>query len=56
MSGPDRVIRWSTAAAVIGVSVVTAAVSYEYVFALVHAHGKNGWTARLIPLMVDGLI
>ena len=56
MSGPDRVIRWSTAAAVIGVPVVTAVVFYEHACPLVHAHGKAGWTARLIPLTVDGLI
>jgi hypothetical protein len=56
VSGPDRVIRWSTAAAVIGVAVVAAVVSYEHACALVHAHGETGWTARLIPLTVDGLI
>jgi hypothetical protein len=56
MSGADRTIRWSTAAAVIGVAVVAAAVSYEHAYALVHAHGESGWTAHLIPLTVDGLI
>jgi hypothetical protein len=56
VSGPDRVIRWSTAAAVIGVAVVAAVVSYEHAYGLVHAHGEIGWTARLIPLTVDGLI
>jgi Protein of unknown function (DUF2637) len=56
VSAPDRVIRWSTAAAVIGVAVVAAVVSYEHAYALVHAHGETGWTARLIPLTVDGLI
>jgi len=54
MSGADKIIRWSTAAAVIGVAVVAAVVSYAY--ALVHAHGETGWTARLTPLPVDGLI
>jgi hypothetical protein len=38
------------------VAVVAAAVSYEHAYALVHAHGEAGWTARLIPLTVDGLI
>jgi hypothetical protein len=56
MSGADRTIRWSTAAAVIGVAVVAAMVSYEHAYALVHEHGETGWTAHLIPLTVDGLI
>jgi hypothetical protein len=56
MTGADKTIRWSTAAAVIGVAVVAAVVSYEHAYALVHAHGEAGWTARLIPLTVDGLI
>lgn len=56
MIGIDKAIRWSTAAAVIGVAVVAAVVSYEHAYALVRAHGETGWTARLIPLTVDGLI
>src|SRR5215469_9619005 len=56
MTGTDKAIRWSTAAAVLGVAVVAAAVSYEHAYALVHAHGEAGWTAHLIPLTVDGLI
>jgi hypothetical protein len=56
MIGADKAIRWSTAAAVIGVAVVAAVVSYEHAYALVHAHGETGWTAHLIPLTVDGLI
>ena len=56
MVGTDKAIRWSTAAAVIGVAVVAAVVSYEHAYALVHAHGETGWTAHLIPLTVDGLI
>jgi hypothetical protein len=56
MTGADRTIRWSTAAAVVGVAVVAAVVSYEHAYALVHAHGETGWTAHLIPLTVDGLI
>jgi hypothetical protein len=56
MAGTDKAIRWSTAAAVIGVAVVAAVVSYEHAYALVHAHGETGWTAHLIPLTVDGLI
>src|SRR5258708_10836436 len=56
MPGADRTIRWSTAAAVIGVAVVAAVVSYEHAYELVRLHGETGWTAHLIPLTVDGLI
>ena len=33
-----------------------AAASYEHAYDLVRAHGESGWTARLVPLTVDGLI
>jgi len=56
MTGTGKAIRWSTAAAVIGVAAVAAVVSYEHAYALVRAHGETGWTAHLIPLTVDGLI
>jgi Protein of unknown function (DUF2637) len=56
MTAADRIIRWSTAVAVIGVAVIAAVVSYGHVGDLVRAHGETGWTARLIPLTVDGLI
>ena len=56
MTGTDKAIRWSTTAAVMGVAVVAAVVSYEHAYALVHGHGETGWTAHLIPLTVDGLI
>ena len=52
----DRVIRWSTAFAVLGVAAVAAVASYEHAYELVRAHGETGWTAHLIPLTVDGLI
>jgi hypothetical protein len=52
----DRVIRWSTALAVIGVAAVAAVASYEHAYDLVRAHGESGWTARMVPLTVDGLI
>ena len=52
----DRVIRWSTAAAVVGVAAVAAVASYEHAYGLVRAHGESGWTARLVPLTADGLI
>jgi hypothetical protein len=56
MSGADRVIRWSTAVAVLGVAAVAAVASYEHAYDLVRAHGETGWTARMVPLTVDGLI
>ena len=37
-------------------AAVAAVVSHEHASALVRAHGESGWTARLIPLTVDGLI
>ena len=42
--------------AMVGVAAVAAVVSYEHASALVRAHGESGWTGRLIPLTVDGLI
>ena len=30
--------------------------SYEHAYDLVRAQGEAGWTARLVPLMVDGLV
>jgi Protein of unknown function (DUF2637) len=41
-----------------GVAVlgVAAVASYEHDYDLVRAHGETGWTARLIPLTIDGLI
>jgi hypothetical protein len=56
MMAADRVIRWTTAGAVTGVAGVAAVASYEHAYALVRAHGEMGWTARMVPLTVDGLI
>jgi len=53
---PDRLIRITAALVVVGVAIVAAIVSYEHAYALVRAHGEEGWTARLVPLTVDGLI
>jgi len=36
--------------------VIAAVVSYDHASALVRAHGESGWTGRLVPLTVDGLI
>lgn len=54
--GTDSVIRWSTAAVVVGVAAVAAYVSYNHAYELVSAHGENGGTARVVPLTVDGLV
>jgi len=50
VNAADRVIRWSTTLAVVGVAAVAAVVSYE------HAIARSRWTGRLISLTVDGLI
>jgi len=56
MSVADRTIRWSTAGIVLGVAAVAAVASYEPAYDLVRAHGESGWTARMVPFTVDGLI
>jgi Protein of unknown function (DUF2637) len=56
MTTTEHVIRWSTAGAVVGVAAVAAVASYEHAYDLVRMHGEAGWTARLVPLTVDGLI
>jgi Protein of unknown function (DUF2637) len=52
MTATERLIRWSTAGMVVGVAAVAAVASYE----LVRVRGKPDWTARPVPLAVDGLI
>ena len=52
----DRTIRWSTALAVLGVAVVAAVASYQHAYDLVREYGESGWTARMVPFTVDGLI
>ena len=56
MTRTDLVIRRSAAGAVVGVAAVAAVASYEHAYDLVRMHGESGWTARLVPLTVDGLI
>jgi hypothetical protein len=56
MMATERVIRWSTALAVLGVAAVAAVASYEHAYDLVRAHGESGWTAHMTPLTADGLI
>src|SRR5215472_17609688 len=50
----DRLIRITTALAVLMVAGVAATISYAY--ELVTTHGETGVTARLLPFTVDGLI
>jgi hypothetical protein len=56
VSATEHVISWSTAGAVVGVAAVAAVASCDHACDLVRAHGEAGWTARLVPLTVDGLI
>jgi hypothetical protein len=49
-----RLIRFMTALAALMVAGVAAAISYAY--ELVTTHGETGFTARLLPFTVDGLI
>lgn len=56
MMAADRVIKWTTACAVLGVAAVAAVASYEHAYDLVRIHGESGWTERMVPLTVDGLI
>ena len=56
MSIADRAIRFSTAAAVLGVAGIAAYVSYWHAFEVVRAHGESGITARLEPATIDGLV
>ncbi|MEU8306730.1 DUF2637 domain-containing protein [Actinomadura sp. NPDC048955] len=52
----DRLIRITTALAVVAVATVAAVISYRHAYELVHSHGETGPTARLVPFTVDGLI
>ena len=52
----DRLIKITTAAAVVAVAVVAAVISYQHAYELVRAHGESGLTARLLPFTIDGLI
>lgn len=38
------------------VAAIAAVASYEHAYALVRMHGEDGWTGRMVPLTVDGLI
>jgi hypothetical protein len=52
----DRLIRITTALAVVAVVSVAAIISYQHAYDLVTSHGETGTTAYCVPLTVDGLI
>lgn len=52
----DRLIRITTALAVLAVAGVAAVISYQHAYELVTSHGETGLTAHLLPFTVDGLI
>jgi hypothetical protein len=52
----DRIIRITTALAVLMVASVAAIISYQHAYELVTTHGETGVTAHLLPFTVDGLI
>ncbi|WP_433462720.1 DUF2637 domain-containing protein [Spirillospora sp. CA-128828] len=52
----DRLTRITTALAVGIVAVIAAVISYRHAYELVRTHGETGFTARLVPFTVDGLI
>ncbi|TDB85517.1 DUF2637 domain-containing protein [Actinomadura sp. 7K534] len=52
----NRLIKVTTALAVVTVAAVAALISYAHMLDLVRAHGETGATARLVPFTVDGLI
>jgi hypothetical protein len=52
----DRLIRITTALAVVAVAGVAAIISYQHAYELVTSHGETGLTAHMLPFTVDGLI
>jgi hypothetical protein len=52
----DRLIRITTALAVLMVASMAAIISYQHAYELVATHGETGVTARLLPFTVDDLI
>jgi len=51
-----RIIKITTAAAVIAVATVAAIISYQHAYGLVRSHGESGMVARLEPFTVDEFI
>jgi transposase-like protein len=56
VSGGDKVIRWSTAAAVVGVAVVAAVVSYEHACALVRAAQARPLDEVYAAIFIDAIM
>jgi hypothetical protein len=56
MSRTDRVIRWTTVAAVAAVGLAAAVLSYRHQFELAAGHGESALTAKLLPISIDGLL
>jgi hypothetical protein len=52
----DKLIKWSTVAAVAAVAVVAGWVSYVHALDVVTARGEHGALAHLYPGTIDGLI
>jgi hypothetical protein len=52
----QRLIKITTALAVVAMAVVAAVISYQHAYELMRSHGETGLTARLLPFTVDGLI
>jgi hypothetical protein len=51
----DRLIRLTTALAVLMVASIAAVISYPHAYEFVATHGESGLTARLLPFTVDDL-
>lgn len=49
----DRLIRITTALAVVAVTIVAAIISYQHAYELVRSHGESGVTARLLPFIYE---
>jgi hypothetical protein len=52
----DRLIRITTALAVVAVAAVAAIISYQHAYELIRSHGESETVAQLEPFTVDGLI
>lgn len=52
----DRIIRITTAAAVVVIGAIAAVVSFRHALEVVRVHGESGPTSYLAPLTVDGLV
>lgn len=52
----DRLIRLTTALAVVAVAGVAPIISYQHAYELVRSYGESGTASRLLPFTIDGLI